>query len=408
MVATAGYPTAAGVTQNAPVAPVGLSLARKRVLHLVGSRKDEFIHDLSCIYAKACDDCTELDRKKYEFLFAHVHLDGSWSFPANLTKEALGQAKTMSLGAAIAHISEQIKPDVMVPHMFCDEGMTRYRSLFDLLQIPFLGNQDYTVWPSTDKQTTKQILGSAGVGVPQGDLLVKGKVERPTTAKLPFVVKACNEDNSRGLSLVRREEDVEAAIEYAFSFDSRVVVEEYIAGREVRAAVVEEEDGSLTVLPKIEYFLEDIRSAKHKLVTGADGKLSDDAIRQAKKDGDRQCPADLSDEIHDRIDEAVKQAHQTLKCRHYSLFDIRINEEGFPYILEACLFCSFSPLSVIPAMAAHAGREDLRHPNFFHSLLERATKGRDELADNVSTVSRLPEMGGEYVSSEASDTASSD
>merc|ERR1711912_39524 len=228
-------------------------------------------------------------------------------------------------------------------------------------------------------------------GVPKGDLLVKGKVERPTTAKLPFVVKACNEDNSRGLSLVRREEDVEAAIEYAFSFDSRVVVEEYIAGREVRAAVVEEEDGSLTVLPKIEYFLQDIRTAAHKLVTGEDGKLSDDAIRQAKKDGDRKCPADLSPEIHARIDEAVKKAHQTLKCRHYSLFDIRINEDGYPYILEACLFCSFSPLSVIPSMAAHAGREDLRHPNLFHSLLERATREHAEPRDNVSTASRLPE-----------------
>merc|ERR1712061_712925 len=135
------------------------------------------------------------------------------------------------------------------------------------------------------------------------------------------------------------------------------------------------------------YFLEDIRSAKHKLVTGADGKLSDDAIRQAKKDGDRQCPADLSPEIHARIDEAVKTAHQTLKCRHYSLFDIRISEDGFPYILEACLFCSFSPLSVIPAMAAHAGREDLRHPNLFHSLIERATREHAKLLESVDDVS---------------------
>jgi D-alanine-D-alanine ligase len=356
---------------------------------LVGSRQDEFIHDLSVIYAKACDDCTELDRERYAFCFAHVHLDGSWSFPANLTKEALGEAKPMPLAAAIAHITEVIKPDIMVPHMFCSEGMTRYRSLFDLLQIPFLGNQDQAVWPSTDKATTKHILASAGVGVPRGDLLVKGKVERPTTAKVPFVVKACNEDNSRGLSLVRREEDVAAAIEYAFSFDSRVVVEEYIAGREIRAAVVEEEDGSLTVLPKIEYFLEDIRTAQHKLVTGSDGKLSDDAIKQAKVDGDRKCPADLSPEIHARVDEAVKKAHQTLKCRHYSLFDIRIDEEGFPKILEACLFCSFSPLSVIPAMAAHAGREDLRHPNFFHSLLERVTtehgRSHRQVSDNSTT-----------------------
>jgi D-alanine-D-alanine ligase len=345
---------------------------------------------LSIIYAKACDDCPDLNRDRYDFVFAHVHMDGRWSFPTNLTKEALQEAKPMPVGAAISHISEQIKPDVMVPHMFCSEGMTRYRSLFDLLQIPFLGNQDYAVLPSTDKETTKQILGSAGVRVPQGDLLVKGKVERPTTAKVPFVVKACNEDNSRGLSLVRRDEDVEAAIKYAFEFDSRVVVEEYIAGREVRASVIEEEDGSLTVLPKIEYFLEDIRSAQHKLVTGADGKLSDDAIVQAKKDGDRQCPADLSPEIHARIDEAVMKAHQTLKCRHYSLFDIRISEDGYPYILEAALFCSFSPLSVIPAMAAQAGREDLRHPNLFHSLLERTIKDErsaEALQDDISTAS---------------------
>merc|ERR1712217_662425 len=104
-------------------------------------------------------------------------------------------------------------------------------------------------------------------------------------------------------------------------------------------------------------------------------------------DGDRQCPADLSPEIHARVDEAVKKAHRTLKCRHYSLFDIRLNEEGFPKILEACLFCSFSPLSVIPAMAAHAGRDDLRHPNLFHSLLERVTKEHSGVVDNGRQVS---------------------
>jgi D-alanine-D-alanine ligase len=390
MVATSGYPAAAALAQDTAVAAT-LAIARKKVLHLVGSRQDEFMHDLSVLYSKACDDCPALDRNRYEFLFAHVHLDGSWSFPKSLAKDALKDAKPMSHGAAIAHITEEIKPDVMVPHMFCSEGMTRYRSLFDLLKIPFLGNKDYTIWPSTDKATTKQILGSAGVLVPQGDLLVKGKVERPSTAKVPFVVKACNEDNSRGLSLVRREEDVTAAIKYAFEFDSRVVVEEYIAGREVRAAVVEEEDGTLTVLPKIEYFLEDIRTSAHKLATSADGKLSDDAIKQAKKDGDRQCPADLSPEIHSRIDEAVKKAHQTLKCRHYSLFDIRVSEDGWPYILEACLFCSFSPLSVIPAMAAQSSHEHLRHPNFFHSLLERTMKehaSTNNLADEVPTASK--------------------
>merc|ERR1719476_1006277 len=206
--------------------------------------------------------------------------------------------------------------------------------------------------------------------------------EWPSSVSVPLVVKPCNEDNSRGITLVKEKEDLAAAIEYAFSFDPRVVVDEYIAGREVRAACIEEADGTLIVLPKIEYFLKDIRTSAHKLQTGSSGKLTSDAIKAAKKDGDRQCPADLSPALHQRIDAMVKEAHRVLKCRHYALFDLRIDADEQPYILEAALFCSFSPLSVIPAMAQHAGREDLRHPNLFHSFLERAagTKQRQQLA----------------------------
>jgi len=343
---------------------------RKRVLHLVGSRQDDFYFDLSLVYSRACVDCPDLDRERFEFLFAVVHRDGRWSFPLDLGEKSVASAKRVSFAAAVARL-EELAIDVMVPHMFCVEGMTRFRSLFDMLEIPFLGNHEYTIWPATDKSTTKSLLAGCGVPVPKGELLEKGLKERPSEVKVPLVVKPCNEDNSRGITLVKRQEDLAKALEYAFSFDSRVVVDEYIAGREVRCAVVEEEDGSLFVLPKLEYFLQDIRTAAHKLATDSSGKLDSDAIRKAKKDGDRKCPADLSPVLHERIDRAVKEAHRALQCRHYSLYDIRIDAEEQPYILEACFFCSFSPLSVIPAMAAHAGREDLRHPNLFHSLLER-------------------------------------
>jgi len=202
-------------------------------------------------------------------------------------------------------------------------------------------------------------------------LLVKGEVESPTTIGLPCVVKPCNEDNSRGITLVRREEDLAAAIDYAFSFDPRVIVDEYIAGREMRVACIEEADGSLSVLPKLEYFLDDIRTSAHKLVTDKSGRLSKTAIQDAKRDGDRKCPADLSPELDGRINSMIIAAHKAMKCRHYSIFDLRIDVDEQPYILEACFFCSFSPLSAIPGMANQAGREDIRHPNFFHSLLER-------------------------------------
>jgi D-alanine-D-alanine ligase len=348
---------------------------RKQVLHLVGSRSDEFYYDLSVLYARACDACPDLDRNRFDFHFAVVHMDGMWSFPTSLDEKAMTDAKRMSLPAAVMHISE-LSPDVMVPHMFCVEGMTRFRSLFDLLDIPFLGNHEYTVWPATDKATTKQLLDANNVQVPKGELCEKGIYERPRVVKVPLVVKPCNEDNSRGITLVKKEEDVAAAMDYAFSFDPRVVVDEYIAGREVRAGCIEEEDGSLTVLPKIEYFLEDIRTSAHKLQTDKSGKLSSDAIKAAKKDGDRQCPAALSPELHERIDAMVKKAHRVLNCQHYSLYDIRIDADEQPYILEAALFCSFSPLSVIPCMAQQAGREDLKHPQLFHSFLERACNSK--------------------------------
>jgi D-alanine-D-alanine ligase len=358
------------------------AVARRKVLHLIGSREDSFYHDLSVLYARACDDCKDLDRDRYEFHYGIVHMDGLWSFPPSLSEEDIEKAPHMPTPAAIAYLA-QLDLDVMVPHMFCVEGMTRFRTLFDMLEIPFLGNHDYTVWLSTDKAITKNMLAPAGVRVPQGDVLIKGENERPTTVKVPFIVKPCNEDNSRGIKLVRREEDAAAAIDYAFGFDTKLVAEEYIAGREVRAACIEEADGSLTVLPKIEYFVEDIRTSAHKLATDKSGKLSGNAIREAKKDGDRQCPASLGELLHERIDTMVVRAHKALKCRHYSIYDIRIDENDQPFFLEAALFCSFSPLSVIPAMAAQTDREDLKHSRIFHSFLERAVAEKDALRRNA-------------------------
>merc|ERR1711904_282552 len=189
--------------------------------------------------------------------------------------------------------------------------------------------------------------------------------------------------------------------------------DEYIAGRELRAACVEEADGTLTVLPKIEYFLDDIRTSAHKLATDQNGKLTNNAIKAAKKDGDRQCPADLSPELHARVNAMITEAHRTLKCRHYSLYDIRIDANEQPFILEAALFCSFSPLSVIPAMAQHAGREDLKHPKLFYSFLDRAAAEKDaqrssacrlaaDLATPATTLDNLQVMS-EGTSGEGSD-----
>merc|ERR1712224_634302 len=89
------------------------------------------------------------------------------------------------------------------------------------------------------------------------------------TLNPPFLLKPCNEDNSQGISLVRPGNDVQQALDLAFSFDSEVLCEEYVPlGRELRVAGLEMEDGSLKVLPCIEYFLTEndpIRTARTNL-----------------------------------------------------------------------------------------------------------------------------------------------
>lgn len=344
---------------------------RKKVLHLAGSTKNEFYFDLGCTYMRQCDACPNLDRETFEFLFAVVHVDATWSFPSSTEKSAISEATRYSEKDALQKILE-LEIDVMVPHMFCMVGVTYYRSLFDKMNIPFVGNKEETILLAVDKGVTKETLFNGGVQVPKGEVLTKGKNEVPKEDFVyPCIVKPCNEDNSFGLSLVKKEEDLPKAIEFAFKYSDRILIDEYIAGREIRVAVTEEKDGSLTASPKLEYFVDEIRTTAVKYAI-IDGKLSDNPQADIKKDGDRQCPATLSPDLEQRINEQAMKAHKVMKCTHYSLWDMRVDEHEQPFILEACLFCSFSPLSVIPSMTDNAGRDDLIHPGLFHMFLDKA------------------------------------
>ncbi|NEP29799.1 MAG: D-alanine--D-alanine ligase, partial [Moorea sp. SIO3I6] len=72
-------------------------------------------------------------------------------------------------------------------------------------------------------------------------------------------------------------------------------------------------------------------------------------------DGVKAWMLDPSDPVTKPVQEVAKMCHQALGCRHYSLFDFRIDRQGQPWFLEAGLYCSFSPKSVIASMAKASG-----------------------------------------------------
>lgn len=319
------------------------------VLHLVGSAVDEFLADLSRLYAGACLDVLD-DPERYDVHLAYVSPDGSWRFPTDLGANSLAAAAVMSPADAVAHLGV-LGIDVVVPQMFCLPGMTTYRALFDVLGIPYVGNPPDVMAIAADKSRARAIVAAAGVAVPAGEVLRPGEW---SSLSLPVVVKPVGADNSVGVSLVRDGCEYDAAIDLALAHGGSALVESYIElGREVRCGIIVR-DGQLVPLPLEEYAVDSIT----KPIRGRDDKLDrtdDGDLYLVAKDSAHAWIVGEDDPITDVVWQAARRCHVALGCRHYSLFDFRVDPQGRPWFLEAGLYCSFAPTSVIAVMAAASG-----------------------------------------------------
>ena len=241
----------------------------------------------------------------------------------------------------------------MIPQMFCLPGMTAYRALFDVLGVPYVGNPPTVMATAADKAMTRAIVAAAGVAVPPGEVVRRGG--SPTLAP-PVVVKPVRADNSVGVTLVRDPADMAEALEHAFAHGDSVLVESYVElGREVRCGIVVR-DGELVCLPLEEYAVDTVtkpvRDERDKLGRTADGQLY-----LVAKDAAHAWIVPTDDPITDRVADAARRSHVAMGCRHYSLFDFRIDPQGQPWFLEAGPYCSYAPTSVIAVMAAAAGMD---------------------------------------------------
>ena len=323
-----------------------------RVLHLTGSSTTLELDDLSRLYARDCLGAVE-DASRYEPRIAHVSPDGHWRFPDGLTDAAIADAPPLRAAPALVLIS-QLGVDVMVPHMFCLNGMTRYRALFDALGVPYIGNSPEAMAITARKDLARAVVGAAGVRVPAGFVVRDGAPGELEPVAFPVVVKPVDADNSVGVSLVHDPGDYAAAVARACEHGSAALVEQFIEpGREVRCGILER-DGELICLPLEEY---PVDSLEHPVRGAADKLARSDAgdLELVAKGGSRAWIVDPEDPVCAAVWAAARACHRALGCRHYSLFDFRVDPAGAPWFLEAGLYCSFAPKSVIATMAAAAG-----------------------------------------------------
>ena len=321
----------------------------RRILHLSGSPTSDVFYELSLVYARGCLEALA-QPARYAFINAVVAPDGRWRFPKALDRAAIAAAEPVSLPAALARIIDE-HVDIGLPQMFCLAGMTHYRAIFELLGIPYLGNRPAQMALTADKAKTRAVVTAAGVDVPAGELVRRGDV--PTLA-LPVVVKPTMSDNSDGVSLVTSPVQVDDALEAAFAHSETVLIERYVElGREVRCGIVVRA-GELIALPLEEYYVDPvdrpIRTRTHKLTGTAERGLT-----LAAKEPSMSWIVPVDDPIVASVWAMAKRCHRALGCEQYSLFDVRIDQRGRPWFLEAGLYCSFAPQSVIATMVAATG-----------------------------------------------------
>jgi len=217
------------------------------------------------------------------------------------------------------------------------------QAVLEYLGVPCTGSGSAACALAMDKHRSKHLGRAMGVPVPNSVYLHRtarddGSLEAAVRDRLslPVVVKPNNQGSSVGLTIVASYADLPAAADKAFHLDDYIIVEEYIAGHEITAAMLEGANlPLLEVRPKsglYDYF--------HKYQHGATEYV---------------VPAPLDADIAGAISESARRAFYTLGCRAYGRVDFRLGEDGRHYFLEVNTLPGMTSTSLVPKAAKHVG-----------------------------------------------------
>lgn len=213
----------------------------------------------------------------------------------------------------------------------------KIQACFDLMGITYTGTDYVSSALCMDKELSKEIFTCHGIPTPESFSLKKGERER-NPASFPCIVKACCGGSSVGVSIAFKQEDYPKALSEAFAYDDRVIVEQYIKGREFSVGVI---DGK--ALPVIEIApLQGFYDYKNKYQAGSTIET---------------CPAQLSEEKTREMQGYAEKAFQALRLKNYARMDFMMGQEGDIYCLEANTLPGMTPTSLLPQEAAAIGMD---------------------------------------------------
>jgi len=205
----------------------------------------------------------------------------------------------------------------------------------ELINMKYTGSGPHGLLLAQDKSLAKKIIGFHGIKTPFSMVVHRGKVDYAHDIKFPMIVKPVSEDGSIGIDQKSVVESVKELMERIHDLheqfeDVPVLIEEYIDGREIYAAILGNDPPE--ALPLVELDLSKLPADTPK-IAGREVKFDRDS--EAYRVTKSALAEDLDEETTKNLQEAAKTAYRALKLRDYGRIDMRLSSDGTIYVIEA-------------------------------------------------------------------------
>ena len=242
------------------------------------------------------------------------------------------------------------------------QGQARYThvpSILEMVGIPYVGSGPLGHSLALDKVVTKMLLRQRGVPTPDFAVLDTPNAELPPDLTYPMIVKPKNEAVSFGLKVVVDEDALREAAGVIFNeFRQPVLAEQYITGREINVGILGN-DPVEAFQPVLLDFGDGAQIYTYEDKTGRSGRQ----IRPV-------CPAPIGDELTEKAKQIAIQTFKVLGLNDCARIDMRLDDAGQLFILEANSLPSLGEHGSYLVGAAHAG---LDFAGFVNRLVDVAT-----------------------------------
>jgi D-alanine-D-alanine ligase len=220
------------------------------------------------------------------------------------------------------------------------------QALLDMYGIQYTGSGYVGSLLAMDKDLSKLLMKAAGVQTPSWEMKeLNAKNIDADSIALPCVIKPCSCGSSVGVSIVHTKQELLTALDYAALYESRIILEQLVIGREFSIGILDGE-----ALPPIEII--------------PNAGFYDYANKYQKGSTTEICPAQLDVGICQAMQSEAKKVHKALHLGFYSRIDFILDSNNEFFCLEANTLPGMTPTSLLPQEAAAAGIS-------FHQLCER-------------------------------------